>query len=82
MHFSARTITTLEFDKITELLSEMAATEGAAAKARSLMPSDDFDVILTRQRRTDDAKRLINAKGYPIKTWIPSQRFPRMPSSP
>ena len=65
MHFTAKTLSTLEFDKITELLAEMAPTEGAAAKARALAPSDDYDVIVMRQARTDDAKRLINAKGYP-----------------
>lgn len=65
MHFTAKTLSTLEFDKITALLAECAATDGAAAKARALSPSDDFETVIMRQRRTDDAKRLINAKGYP-----------------
>ena len=65
MHFSTKTLSTLEYDKITEMLASMASTEGAAARARSLSPTDDYDTILLRQRRTDDAKRLINAKGYP-----------------
>ncbi len=65
MHFTAKTLSTLEFDKITDLLASFAHTEGAAAKAKVLTPSDDYDVVVMRQRRTDDAKRLINAKGYP-----------------
>ena len=65
MHFTAKTLSTLEFDKITEMLAQLAPTEGAAARARALSPTDDFDTIVLRQRRTDDAKRLINAKGYP-----------------
>ncbi|MBQ9069836.1 MAG: endonuclease MutS2 [Clostridia bacterium] len=65
MHFTEKTLSTLEYDKIVESLAEMAATEGAAAKALSLVPTDDYDTVVMRQRRTDDAKRLINAKGYP-----------------
>ena len=65
MHFTAKTLSTLEYDKITSALAELAATEGAAAKARSLTPSDDFETVLARQRKTDDAKRLVNSKGYP-----------------
>lgn len=65
MHFTPKTLTTLEFDKITAMLAEMAATEGAAAKARALTPIDDYDTVCMRQRRTEDAKRLINVKGYP-----------------
>ena len=65
MHFTPKTLSVLEYDKITEALASMAPTEGAAARARSLSPSDDYDTVLLRQRRTEDAKRLINAKGYP-----------------
>ncbi|MBQ8302918.1 MAG: endonuclease MutS2 [Clostridia bacterium] len=65
MLFTAKTLSTLEYDKIIKMLVECASTEGAKARAASLSPTDDFDIILTRQRRTDDAKRLINAKGYP-----------------
>ena len=65
MLFTAKSLATLEYDKITEMLSECAATDGAAARARSLMPSDDFRTVVERQVRTEDAKRLINAKGYP-----------------
>ena len=65
MHFTSKTLSTLEFDKIISMLAEMAATEGAAAKALALTPTDDYDTVILRQRRTEDAKRLINAKGYP-----------------
>ena len=65
MLFSAKTLNTLEYYKILEKLSDCCATEGAKARARSLMPTDDFDTVVKRQSGTFDAKRLINAKGYP-----------------
>ncbi len=65
MHFTAKTLSVLEFDKITDILASLAPTAGSAAKAKALTPTDDFELIVMRQSRTDDAKRLINAKGYP-----------------
>ncbi|MBE6636003.1 MAG: endonuclease MutS2 [Ruminococcaceae bacterium] len=65
MHFTAKTLTTLEYDKISEMLAALAPTEGAASRARALTPTDDYDTVILRQRRTEDAKRLVNAKGYP-----------------
>ena len=65
MLFTSKTLTTLEFDKIISMLVECASTEGAKARARTLVPTNDYDHIIERQRRTDDAKRLINSKGYP-----------------
>ena len=65
MLFSAKALVTLEFDKIINMLADCAATDGAKARARALSPTDDYDLIIKRQERTDDAKRLINAKGYP-----------------
>ncbi len=65
MNFTGKTLTTLEYDKIIEMLADCTATEGAKARAHALMPSDDFDTVVDRQTKTDDAKRLINAKGYP-----------------
>ena len=65
MVFTDKTLTTLEFDKILEMLAEHAATEGARGRCLSLMPSDDFDAVKLRQTRTEDAKRLVNFKGYP-----------------
>ncbi len=65
MQFTGKTLTTLEYDKITSCLADMAATEGARQRALSLMPTDSYDEVITLQRRTEDAKRLVNAKGYP-----------------
>ncbi len=65
MLFTGKTLSTLEYDKIIAMLVDCAATEGAKARAASLTPTDDFETVYVRQRRTDDAKRLINAKGYP-----------------
>ena len=65
MLFTSKTLSTLEYDKIIRMLVECASTDGAKARAASLSPTDDYDVILSRQRKTDDAKRLINTKGYP-----------------
>ncbi len=65
MLFTQKTLNTLEYDKIIDMLVECASTDGAKSRARSLAPTDDIDIVRERQRRTDDAKRLINAKGYP-----------------
>ncbi len=65
MLFTAKTLATLEYDKIINMLAELCATDGAKARAKALLPSDDYDTVLARQRKTEDAKRLINAKGYP-----------------
>lgn len=65
MLFTSKTLATLEYDKITRMLAECCATEGARSRALSLVPSDDFSLICQRQTKTEDAKRLINAKGYP-----------------
>lgn len=65
MIFTAKTLNTLEYDKIIDMLVECTATEGAKARARALMPVDEYDFVVDRQNKTDDAKRLINAKGYP-----------------
>ena len=65
MLFKTKTLSTLEYDKIISMLIDCAATDGAKARAASLSPSDDFDTVIERQNKTDDAKRLINTKGYP-----------------
>ncbi len=65
MSFSDKTLTTLEFDKICELLASCAATEGARALCRCLTPSDDIVDIRRRLERTGDARRLADAKGMP-----------------
>ena len=65
MLFTSKTLTTLEFNKIIDMLAECASTDGAKARVRTLVPVADYDEVIKRQTKTDDAKRLINAKGYP-----------------
>ncbi len=65
MLFTQKTLATLEYDKIINMLADLAATDGAKARARALTPSDDYETVLLRQLPTDDAKRLVGAKGYP-----------------
>ena len=65
MKISEKTLRTLEFDKIREMLAEHAMTEGAGGLCRSLMPSDRIEEINARQRKTADAVRLIGVKGTP-----------------
>ncbi len=65
MSFSEKTIHSLEFDKICEMLASFAPTDGSKTMARMLLPSDDIDTVLLKQRRTTDAKRLCDAKGMP-----------------
>ncbi len=65
MSFSEKTIRTLEFDKICAMLEACCETEGAAAMARNLRPTEDTYTVLRRQRRTTDARRLADIKGAP-----------------
>ena len=65
MSFNEKTLRSLEFDKICDMLATYAPTDGSKTSARLLMPSDDIDTVLKRQRRTTDAKRLCDAKGMP-----------------
>lgn len=65
MNISEKILKTLEFDKVRVMLAESALTEGARQRAMLLTPSDDRDEILRRQRKTTDAKRLMNIKGAP-----------------
>lgn len=65
MLYTQKTLSTLEYDKVIALLADRALTEGAKAMALTLTPSDDFDTVFLRQRKTADAKRLLATKGYP-----------------
>ena len=65
MSFGEKTLHSLEFDKICEMLSSFAPTDGAKQKSLTLTPSDDCDAILKRQKITTDARRLCEAKGMP-----------------
>ena len=63
MNISQKTLTTLEFDKIREMLACLCPTEGASQMARALYPDDRGEIVARRQRRTTDARRLVDAKG-------------------
>ena len=52
MSFSEKTMHSLEFDKICDLLASYAPTEGSKSMARMLTPSEDIDTVLKRQRKT------------------------------
>ena len=65
MLFTEKTLKTLEFDKIREMLASHALTEGAKEAALALSPTSDVDEVLARLRKTTDAKRLMNIKGMP-----------------
>ncbi len=65
MLFTQKTLSTLEYDKIIDMLVLSAATDGAKALARTLLPSDDPEQVRRRQAATTDARRLIGTKGYP-----------------
>ena len=60
-----KTIKTLEFDKIRELLAGCALTAGAKELARTLEPSSSEHRVRETQNRTADAKYLIGIKGHP-----------------
>ena len=65
MNINEKTLKTLEFDKIRQLLAEVCPTKGAASLALSLTPDDIPDRVERRQKRTEDARRLCDAKGMP-----------------
>ena len=65
MKITEKTRSTLEFDRVCEMLAECAPTEGSRAMAYTLMPSDEIGTVLRRLRRTTDARRMSDAKGMP-----------------
>ena len=60
-----RALKTLEYDKILAMLAERAPTEGAKERALALLPENDPDRILRRQRETTEAKAMQAVKGMP-----------------
>ena len=60
-----KAIKTLEFDKITALLADCAATEGAKLMAKQLTPESDIVRVKRRQSETAAAKYLIVKKTLP-----------------
>ena len=65
MQYTEKTLKTLEFDKIRQLLADSALTEGGRRLALAIMPTDREGEIIRRQKRTTDAKRLMEVKGAP-----------------
>ena len=65
MNVKEKTLITLEFDKIRAMLAAVCPTKGASEQALSLIPDDRIDIIVRKQRRTTDARRLLDAKGMP-----------------
>ncbi len=65
MEYNDKSLITLEFDKVAEMLADCAVTDGSRQLAKSLLPSSDPVVVLRRQRRTTDAKSLLGKKGMP-----------------
>ena len=65
MLFTQKTLTTLEFNRILEMLLQCAPTAGARAAVPGLTPSDDYETVVLRQDRTEGARRLLSAKGQP-----------------
>ena len=65
MNINEKTLKTLEFDKIRQMLAGACPTGGAAELALRLCPDDIADRVERRQKRTADARRLCDAKGMP-----------------
>ena len=65
MNIKEKTLQTLEFDKIRAMLAAVCPTRGAAEQALLLVPDDRIEIIARKQRRTTDARRLLDAKGMP-----------------
>ena len=60
-----KAIKTLEFDKIRQMLSDVAPTEGSKAMAAELMPSESIAEVRTLLAETDAAKAMQSLKGMP-----------------
>ena len=65
MIITEKTLVTLEFDKIRQMLADCCPTKGAAEKARALYPATYIEAAKAKQTATTDAKRLCDAKGMP-----------------
>ena len=61
MNIKEKTLSTLEFDKIRAMLAAVCPTKGAAEAAFSLVPDDRIEIIIRKQRRTTDGRRLLDA---------------------
>ena len=65
MNTSWKSIKTLEFDKIRELLSEVCPTEGSKKLALELEPALYEDEARARMKKTSDAKDMMTTRGMP-----------------
>ena len=65
MSITEKTLVTLEFDKIRQMLADSCPTKGAAEAARALYPATYIEAARAKQTATTDAKRLCDAKGMP-----------------
>ena len=60
MALKQKTLETLEFDKIIAQLAAISFTPGAKLLAERLTPTDDYELVFSRQKRTEDARRLLS----------------------
>ena len=65
MSINEKAISALEFDKIRTILASNCLTAGARERALSLMPMLHIEQIERQQKKTTDARRLLEAKGMP-----------------
>ena len=65
MNDFTKALSTLEFYKITDMLADLAATEGAKSLARALTPSGDPAKVARLLQQTTDAKAMTASNGSP-----------------
>ena len=65
MSINEKAIYALEFDKIRAILASLCPTQGAKEQALSLLPFLHSEQIIRQQKKTTDARRLLEAKGMP-----------------
>ncbi len=57
--FDVKSLKTLEYDKILEMLASYAQSQGGKAKARNLTPLEDYDGVVHAIAETDEADRTL-----------------------
>lgn len=65
MLYTQKSLAMLEYDKVISMLADCALTEGARDLALRLVPVSAEKQVIKKQRVTEDARRLVEAKGYP-----------------
>ncbi len=66
-----KSVRILEFEKIKNILSSLALTEGAKKRAITLMPSSNTETVKRRLELTANAKEMTGIKGAPSFNSIP-----------